>query len=555
MAKVLFASLLLLLAVLGAGSVAAKPTTGEGGVRIRNNYDFVVLGGGTAGSAVAARLAENPRHTVLLVERGEDRTDDPTVAVPTMNSVIPPVPLEVLPVEHFHTIETLLARQSTPTVVPRALGGGPAVSGSFWGRGGPQAYNEWAELVGDDSLRYEALLPFFKKSERVKPEDSPSPDRGRDGPIDVVFLDPNDTAIADLAAKQSEVFGVPERNDYCTSEGQLGIWPMQRSLGWDPVCSSFSGPCQRQSAYSEYIKNGPSRPNLHVLPKTTALNLIYGRSRPGENAKVVGARVLVDGTTLLEIRAKKEVIVSLGPVNSPKFLMLSGIGDPSDLTPHGIEPVVSLPGVGQNLQDHAVFSFAYSVPSTPSLPAPSAVRVAFLASGHHEDFVDIEVAWTLFPGNRLVGYIVQLRGAQVGEIKLRTSEPTDRVDMKLNLDVNNLDPMIWAFRKVREWMAEFPGAVEISATTAIPQGATDAQFRTWLSSNVGAWYHMAGTCKMGANNDAQAVVDSEFRVFGVDNLRVVDCSVMPVVVPTHPSATSMMLAERCAAFIKEDHPR
>ncbi|KAL6048085.1 GMC oxidoreductase [Balamuthia mandrillaris] len=546
-ASFLFASLLVLLAVFGSCVSAHRAKVED----IRRNYDFIVLGGGTAGCAVAARLAENPHHSVLLVERGEDESGDPTVVVPTVNSVIPAVPIELLPVEHFHTIETLLARQSTPTVVPRALGGGPAVSGSFWGRGGPQAYNEWAELVGDDSLRYEALLPFFKKSERVKPEDSSSPDRGRNGPIDIVILDPNDTAVAPFAAKQAEIFGVEQGVDYATSERQVGIWPMQRSLTWD-VCDGSSGPCQRQSTYTEYIQKGPSRPNLDVLPKTTALNLIYGRSRPGENAKVVGARVLVDGTTLLEIRAKKEVIVSLGPVNSPKFLMLSGIGDPSDLTPHGIEPVASLPGVGQNLQDHAVMSFAYVVPSAPALPAPSSVRVAFLSSGYNGDHVDIELAWGLLPNNLLVGYIVQLRGAQVGEIKLRTSEPTDRVDMKLNLDVDNLDPMIWAFKKVREWMASFE-AFEASPGSAIPQGATDAQIRTWLSSNVGAWYHMAGTCKMGANNDDQAVVDSEFRVFGVDNLRVVDCSVMPVVVPTHPSGTATMLAERCAAFIKEDH--
>ncbi|KAL6044819.1 Alanine-phosphoribitol ligase [Balamuthia mandrillaris] len=547
--RLVFASLLLLLAVLTAGVSAHRAKVDD----ILRNYDFIVLGGGTAGCAVAARLAENPHHSVLLVERGEDRSDDPTVAVPTMNSVVPSVPLEVLPVEHFHTIETLLARQQTPTVVPRALGGGPAVSGSFWGRGGPQTYNEWAELVGDDSLRYEELLPFFKKSERVKSEDSSSSDRGRDGPIDVVFLDPNDTAVAPFAEKQAEIFGIEQGRDYSTSAGQVGIWPMQRSLTWDGVCSA-TGPCQRQTTYTEYIKNGPSRPNLDVLPKATALKLIYGRRRPGENAKVMGVRVLVDGTTLLEIRAKKEVIVSLGPVNSPKFLMLSGIGDPSDLTPHGIEPVVSLPGVGQNLQDHAVFRFAFVVPSAPSLTLPSAVRVAFLASGHHEDFVDIEIAWTLFPNNLLVGFVVQVRGAQVGEIKLRTSEPTDRVDMKLNLDVDNLDPMIWAFRKVREWMAEFPGAVEITpGVAALPADVTDAQFRTWLSSNVEAWYHMVGTCKMGANNDEQAVVDSEFRVFGVDNLRVVDCSVMPVVVPTHPSASATMLAERCAALIKEEY--
>lgn len=542
---------LMLLCTLGVPSSGAL----IGKAWLREEYDYIIAGMGTAGSVLASRLSDDPNVKVLVVERGFDVTDDPTTAVPTVNTVIPTTrTLSLLPVETIVHKEPGLSYDPY-TYYGDANGGGPSISGSFFGRGTPSQFDGIAEELGDPDYTYANLLPYFKRSESVRVEDSASEDRGRDGPIQITFLDPNDTFVHPYQQKQSIAFGnAAVGRDYATSNGTKGIWPMQRSLARGEPCGPTSGPCQRQSSYACYVKPYlDSRPNLHVLDQSVAVSIIWASSHFG-TPRAKGLRVLLGPLGTVDIRAKEEVIVSLGTVNTPKFLMLSGVGPADALLERGIPVKVDLPGVGKNYRDHGVIQFAYYLHDTAKVEVPTSVRISFFASGQSPQVdVDIEIAWGLLPSGDdhgvLVGFIVQVHGATNGSLSLRSTNPMERVDLTMGFDLNKLGPMRWGLRKVREWMA---GYYEIlPGLNRIPATATDAEINAYLSTTVASWYHAMGTAKMGKPTDPMAVVDSHFRVLGTRNLRVVDSSVMPDVIQTHPSGTVTMLAERCAQYIKD----
>jgi len=523
---------------------------------LRHTYDYIVIGSGSAGAVIAARLAEDPKVRVLLVERGQDVSNDPTTIVPTVNNVLPPVDLSLFPTEQIPTYEKLLSSGYTRSFVAFGLGGASTVSGLFWGRPDPTLCDEWAELVGDDSLRYESLLTYFKRTENVLVNQSSSADRGRNGPIEIVILDPNDPSVTPWKQSQSLIFNLSIGIDYCTSAGQEGIWPMQRNLKRSPDCTPTLGPCQRMSSYEAYIRNYP-KPNLEVITNAEALKLIFG---PGELSDTVIGVLILYQNEVKQIRANKEVILSSGTVNSAKQLLLSGVGDSNELNQLNIPIIKHLPGVGQNIQDHAVMQFGYYLPTADTVDVPSAVTITFMRTGFHNNYIDLEIAWGLLPtsllgfppgtpGALLIGYIVQVRGANVGNLSLKSVNPFERVDMELNLNVSNLNPIIFGFRKVRTWL-QASGVELIPGVQEVPVGATDAQIQAYLSKVITGWFHMTGSCKMGRLDDPMAVVDSEFKVIGIRRLRVVDCSVLPIVPSTHPTATATMLGERAAALIK-----
>jgi len=537
----------------GGGGGGGGPLAG-----LFDEYDIIVVGGGTAGCVVGARMTENTTDLrVLIIERGYDVAHDPTTVVPTVNFVPPVVAIEYLPAEMFWTIEPLLTASTVDTFAPWALGGGPAVSGSLWSRGDPSNYDEWAVSVGDAGLTYANLLPFFKRSENVLVSDSASPDRGRTGPIEVTFLSHDNPVVLPIAQRQGLVFNAPLGIDYATSNGTFGVWPMQRSL-LRGSCNATSGPCVRQSTYACYVEPVlPERPNLNLLINATVTRITFaaGSLLPGWAPRANGVEVLVGGRThRIKLRAGGEVVASAGTVGSARLLMASGLGPAAQLAAARVPLVKDIAGVGQNLNDHIVMTFEYLLnESVPAVPIASPVTVSFLRSGlDGPHTIDIEVAWGMLAGRVLLGYIVQVRRNTTGSIALRSFNPTERVDMTLGIEPAELGPMIWAFRKVREWLQPFIVDEVLPGAAAIPPNFSDDEMRAWLSGNVNGWGHIAGTCKMGAPTDPTAVVDSSYRVLGVRGLRVVDNSVQPRVVSAHPSATATMLGERAASIMRHE---
>lgn len=556
-------------------------------------YEYIVVGSGSAGSVIAARLAADGR-SVLLIERGNDVLapgpfKQPFTNVNTMNDAVAffnngigvrnPVPLELLPTEHQHTVEDFMIAGSTFTVAPWALGGGPAVSGSFHGRGDPSNYNEWAALLQNPSLNYTNMLKYFKMMENTPFSNtsyggpnsqyggSDSSDRGRSGPVQVSFTPVNDTNLNIPVSTFLSTFNTTFSVDYNTAAGLEGLHPMQRSIARSANCTPTSGPCARQSPYHTYIlPNLANWPNLEVASGSQIVKIV---TRVNDKGKTIAVGVdYYSGGTLIRARASEEVIVSAGAFGSPKLLMLSGIGPAEDLQALGIDVVMNLTGVGKNLQDH-VFNIAlYYAPGLPAVAVPSSVRMGFLKLAN-STFINYEAGWGLLnvtdfnlpasaPGSLLLIEAIQLRNNGFGQVKLRSKNPFERLDIKFNFNPSNWAPQIEGIRKIRQWAAAIQTATGAPVQEFLPVGsglaldANDAAISVWLSQKTNGFYHIAGTCKMGLSSDPTAVVDANYNVFGVNQLRVVDNSVQPILVASHPSVTSSALAERAAELILQD---
>lgn len=353
--------------------------------------------------------------------------------------------------------------------------------------------------------------------ENGSPSNSNFDERGRTGPIEITFLH-IDNDILPWAQKQSLAMGItlndnsPTGGDYSATPSLVGIWPMQRSLK-----RGIKNSCVRQSAYDTYIKEDISMlQNLKVIDKTNAVKLINNPLKP---KSIIGVRIVRDGCCH-SIIAQKEVIVSAGTLGSVKLLELSGICDSSASIDRDITPITNLPGVGENLQDHAVVQFGYYLPTATTITTESSVIISFLKSGHNGNHVDIEIAWGLFPTSTLgfppgtpgaivLGFVVQVRGAGIGSSHIRSSNYSERMNVTLGFNPNNMLPLIYGLDKVREWLSE--EGTELLPGPAYPADGTIEDKKKYLSSSVEGWYHMAGTCKIGPVTDPMAVVDDKLE--------------------------------------------
>ncbi len=523
------------------------------------SFDYIVIGGGSAGCVVAARLAEDPAVRVLLIERGYDVTERGGVKPTDFNTIFTTERLDAVPVEILLTYEPLTTMHIGRTLAPRALGGGPAVSGSFWGRGEPGNYDEWAAL-GNEGWAYADLLPYFKRTESFRhvfnPDAPVSADRGTDGPIQVTGLDHADPAIQKLWASACETFGVPRLLDPNTSAGAVGFGPMHRSLGHDPAHPARSTP------YTAYVLPAlRARDNLRVESESTVTRVALS----ADGGRAEGVHWVRRGESRYA-SARREVVVSAGSLNSARLLLLSGIGPSEELAEVGVVPRVDLPGVGRNLQDHFTLRFVYflnadatgTVTEPPSAVPPAAV-VGFLRTPGSEE-VDVELSWTLLPpGNVLIGSLFSMRNEARGALRLDSADPLAPARLTFGLDPNGPDVIKLArlHRQVREWLlgGQLAFAEIFPGTTAIPADADDSAWCQWMDSRIESLYHAAGTCRMGPRSDPSSVVDARLRVHGVANLRVADCSIMPRLISSHPSATAVMIGEKVAAMIREDAAR
>jgi len=535
-----------------------------------SDFDFVVIGSGSAGGVVANRLSESGKYTVLCIEAGTKGAGYIWTR--------PPLALQYLvdnpAVDWRYESEPDPSYGDRSLAVPRGkmLGGSSSINAIVYNRGQRLDYETWSRL-GCAGWSYREVLPYFKKIESTKLGTDEF--RGRKGPISVTQTRKL-CKFYDLFFASSKAAGIPYNEDYSG--------PTQEGAALAQLTARNGA---RQSTATSYLRPARSRKNLTILTGTEATSLIL------EGKRCVGVRVARKGKTY-NIRAQREVIVCAGTANTPKLLELSGIGNPDILRKHGIDPVHELPGVGENLRDHyaALLKWKFNRPGI-SLATKGRgwrlgvevlrwvlFRTGMISQGHgsvrvfarsSDQVKEPDVMMVVSP------YIVELQAGKgrrmsktegffmyshvqrtesTGSIHIRSSSPVDAPVIKYRfLDTEyDRNTAIAAVRRARDIASNVP-LRDVIAEELAPGAAieSDAEILAYIRDTGQSTQHMVGTCKMG--KDPMAVVDERLRVYGIANLRIADASVMPTIISGNTSVPCMMIGEKCADMILEDNKR
>lgn len=522
-------------------------------------FDYVIVGGGSAGSVLARRLTEDPSVSVLVLEAGG--------AVRGLLSQIPAALDYALHDErynwYYHTEpEPHMNERRIYCPRGRVLGGSSTINGMQFVRGNPQDFDDWAN-AGLPGWSYSHCLPYFRKLENFA--GGADDYRGGDGPLHVspaYIQNPLDQAFLDAALQAG--YGYSED---CNGYRQQGFGLSDKN--------TYRG--RRWSAFDAYLKPAMRRDNLTVRERAHCRVIeLAGKRAVGVHYEYRGQRQKAE--------AEREIILCGGSINSPQLLMLSGLGDADQLRQHGIELRQHMPGVGANLQDHLDLRIQVRC-RQPVSWYPASKGAGRLAAGlrwvltrggvcatnlldvagynptreelrypnWQSTFMAIAASYdgsARFEGHGYQAHIDMMKPESRGYVRLRSADPLAPPSILFNYLQSAQDrrDVIDAFRLTREILAQaafkpFDGG-ELNPGAAVNSAE---EILAWARENGETEYHPVGTCRMG--NDDNAVVDGELRVHGIDGLRVVDASVMPEIVTANTHATTLMIAEKAADLV------
>lgn len=500
-------------------------------------YDYVVIGAGSAGCVVANRLTEDAETTVLLLEAGNP-ANKPEIQTPLDWTKLCGTEVDWA---YFTEEEPYINNRKIYCPRGKVLGGTSSINAMIYIRGNRRDFDQWQEL-GNPGWSYEDVLPYFKKSENQ--QRGASQFHGVDGALSVT--DPIAPAVTSQKFVEAAVAMGYSNNPDFNGEQQEGAGLYQLTIK--------DG--KRHSTAAAFLLPILNRPNLTAQTEALVTRLLF------EGTRTVGVEYMHEGT-MHQVFVNQEVILSAGAFDSPKLLMLSGIASAEHLQTLGIPVLVDLPGVGQNLQDHLRVSVAHQATQDLQPAASSNIAEAglFLHTESNLDAVpDLQffsrpVLWVppayARSGSEFASTVCLTHPQSRGSVSLRSVSPNDSPVIRLNYlqsesDVQKLVAGIKIIRQLFNSNAfdEFRGE-EVAPGADV---TSDEALQAYVREVCDSIYHPVGTCKMGT--DPMAVVDPELRVHGVQGLRVVDASIMPNITTGNTNAPTIMIGEKAADLIK-----
>ncbi len=521
-----------------------------------NNFDFIIVGSGAAGSTIAYRLSELTNAKILILEAGSTKMMEAIEVPYRWNELL----LTEIDWAYMSVPQPGLNHRQIYSAAGKLIGGTSNIYHMIHTRGKAADFDDWA-YNGCSGWSFQEVLPYFQKLENQ--EDDTNPTAGKGGPINIIDAKQHGNPTSQTFIDACIELGYPYVQDFNAED--FGV-------GWHHVDIKNG---KRAGVRTTYLEPALNRPNLTLSSSSQATKLLI------ENNRCVGVEYQQDGA-LKTAKASQEVIICAGAIQSPKLLMLSGIGNPEQLKQFNIPTIVDLPGVGENFHDHPLIIGPMGMMSEPGAdPQGNMTEVALFWKSEASMLVpDLEICLVHRApfGESFFGNVIQrlqtnqpiesvsqlvdpkiilalpglVRPLSRGWVRLASSDPLANplINANYGAEISDIDRMVEMVKIVNQIYQTKAfsklGLTEINPNTEID---TEEEIRDWVINNVGSYYHYVGSCKMGIDN--MAVVDPELKVYGIDGLRIADASIIPTIPSANPHTSIVMIAEKAADLIKQ----